>query len=105
MGIGRVHAGRIAPNLPVSIVREGGRIEQGKILKLYGFQGLKRTEIADAGPGEIVSVAGIEQLSIGDTISDPETPRALPRITVNQPPTMMVFRVNDGPLAARAGRS
>ncbi len=104
LAIGRVHAGRIAPNLPVSVIREGDRIEQGKVLKLYGFQGLKRIEISDAGPGEIVSLAGIEQLSIGDTISDPETPRALPRITVDQPTMMMVFRVNDGPLAGREGR-
>jgi GTP-binding protein len=104
LAIGRVHAGRIAPNIPVSVIREGDRIEQGKVLKLYGFQGLKRIEISDAGPGEIVSLAGIDQLSIGDTISDPETPRALPRITVDQPTMMMVFRVNDGPLAGREGR-
>ena len=50
------------------------RSQQGKIVKLYGFQGLKRAEIADAGPGEIVSIAGIEEISIGDTIADPEKP-------------------------------
>ena len=104
LGIGRIHAGRLAPNLPVGVVREGGRGEEGRILKLYGFQGLKRVEIADAGPGEIVSVAGIEQLSIGDTLSDPEAPRALPRITVDEPTMMMIFKVNDGPLAGREGK-
>jgi GTP-binding protein len=104
LGIGRVHAGRIAPNQAVSVIREGGTVEQGKILRVYGFQGLKRIEIQDAGPGEIVSVAGLENLSIGDTISDPEDPRPLPRIVVDEPTMMMIFRVNDGPFAGREGK-
>jgi GTP-binding protein len=105
LGIGRLSAGRLATGMPVSIVRDGGKLEFGKIVKLYGFSGgLKRTEIADAGPGEIVCVAGIEQLSIGDTISDAEKPKALPRIKVDEPTMMMVFRVNDGPLAGREGK-
>jgi len=104
LGIGRVHAGRLAPNMSVSVIREGGRVEQGKILRLYGFEGLKRIEIADAGPGEIVSVAGIDNLSIGDTLSDPENPVALPRIRVDEPTMMMIFRVNDGPFAGKEGK-
>jgi len=62
LGIGRVHAGRLAPNMLVSVIREGGRIEQGKILRLYGFQGLKRIEMPDAVPGEIISVLGLDDL-------------------------------------------
>ncbi|MFL5345552.1 MAG: translational GTPase TypA [Hyalangium sp.] len=104
LAVGRILSGKLTPNMPVSVVREGGRIEKGKIVKLYGFQGLKRTEIADAGPGEIVSIAGIEDISIGDTISDPERPVALPRITVEEPTMMMIFRVNDGPLAGKEGK-
>ena len=104
LAIGRVQAGTIAPGMAVSVIREGGRIEQGEVLRLYGFQGLKRTEIEDAGPGEIVSVAGIEGLSIGDTLSDPENPRALPRIVVDEPTMMMIFRVNDGSFAGREGK-
>ncbi|HVE88043.1 MAG TPA: GTP-binding protein, partial [Myxococcales bacterium] len=104
LAIGRVHSGKMAPNLPVAVVREGGVVQPGKILKLYGFSGLKRVEIPDAGPGEIVCVAGIEEISIGDTISAAESPRALPRITVDEPTMMMVFRVNDGPLAGREGK-
>jgi GTP-binding protein len=104
LGIGRISAGRLAQGMNVSVVREGGKLEFGKIVKLYGFSGLKRVEVADAGPGEIVSVAGIEQLSIGDTISDPEKPKALPRIKVDEPTMMMIFRVNDGPLAGREGK-
>jgi GTP-binding protein len=104
LAVGRVQAGRITPNMPVSIVREGGKVEQGKIVKLYGFQGLKRTEIADAGPGEIVSIAGIEEISIGDTICAVENPVALPRIVVDEPTMMMIFKVNDGPLAGKEGK-
>jgi GTP-binding protein len=104
LAIGRVAAGRLAPNMQVSVVREGGKVELGKIVKLYGFQGLKRTEIQDAGPGEVVSVAGIEAVSIGDTLSDAETPKPLPRIKVDEPTMMMVFRVNDGPFAGREGK-
>jgi GTP-binding protein len=104
IGIGRMSAGRLATNMPVSICREQGKIEQGKIVKLYGFSGLKRVEIAEAGPGEIVCVAGIEALSIGDTISDAETPKPLPRIKVDEPTMMMIFRVNNGPYAGREGK-
>jgi GTP-binding protein len=104
LAVGRVQSGRLAQGMPVSVVREGGKVQQGKIVKLYGFSGLKRTEIADAGPGEIVSIAGIEEISIGDTISDPENPVALPRITVEEPTMMMIFRVNDGPLAGKEGK-
>jgi len=104
LAIGRISSGKLTPNLPVAVMRDGGKVQPGKIVKLYGFQGLKRTEIADAGPGEIVSLAGIEEISIGDTITSPETPRALPRITVDEPTMMMIFRVNDGPLAGREGK-
>jgi GTP-binding protein len=104
IGVGRMTSGRIAANMPVVISREGGKLENGKIVKLYGFSGLKRVEITDAGPGEVVCVAGIEALSIGDTITDPAKPMALPRIKVDEPTMMMVFRVNDGPLAGREGK-
>jgi GTP-binding protein len=104
LAVGRVQAGKLTPNMPVAVVREGGKVQQGKIVKLYGFSGLKRVEIADAGPGEIVSVAGIEDISIGDTIADAEAPVALPRITVDEPTMMMIFKVNDGPLAGKEGK-
>jgi GTP-binding protein len=104
IGVGRVTAGRLTPNMSVSICREGGVIEQGKLVKIYGFSGLKRVEVQEAGPGEIICVAGIEKLSIGDTLSDPEHPVALPRIKVDEPTMMMVFRVNDGPYAGREGK-
>jgi GTP-binding protein len=104
LAIGRVHSGKITAGQTLAVVREGNKIEPGKVLKLYGFSGLKRVEIPDAGPGELVSVAGIEGVSIGDTLADAENPVALPRITVDEPTMMMIFRVNDGPLAGREGK-
>ncbi|QDE68462.1 MULTISPECIES: translational GTPase TypA [Myxococcus] len=104
LAVGRVQAGRITANMPVAVCREGGKVQPGKIVKLYGFSGLKRVEIPDAGPGEIVSIAGIEEISIGDTIADAEKPVPLPRITVDEPTMMMVFKVNDGPLAGKEGK-
>lgn len=104
LAIGRITAGRLTGSMPVAVIREGGKVQPGKVMKLFGYQGLKRAEIADAGPGEIVSVAGIEDVSIGDTLADVESPVALPRITVDEPTMMMVFRVNDGPFAGREGK-
>jgi GTP-binding protein len=104
LAVGRVNSGRLATNMPVSVVRENDKVQMGKIVKLYGFSGLKRVEIPDAGPGELVSIAGIEDLSIGDTICAADRPQALPRIKVDEPTMMMIFRVNDGPLAGREGK-
>ena len=104
LAVGRIQSGRLTPNMPVSVMRDGGVVKPGKVVKLFGFQGLKRTEIADAGPGEIVSLAGIEEISIGDTIASVENPVALPRITVDEPTMMMIFRVNDGPFAGKEGK-
>src|SRR5690606_33910001 len=102
--IGRVHSGIVKPNMQVSVIREGGKKVNAKVVKVYGFSGLKRVEITDAGPGELVSIAGIEEISIGDTLCAPDNPRALPRIEVDEPTMMMVFRVNDGPFAGKEGK-
>ncbi len=104
IGVGRISSGRLATNMPVAICRDGGKVDQGRIVKLYGYSGLKRVEIADAGPGEIVCVAGIEELSLGDTISSVEKPLPLPRIKVDEPTMMMIFRVNDSPYAGKEGK-
>ena len=104
IAIGRISAGRIATNMSVAVCRDQGVVQPGKVVKLYGFSGLKRVEITDAGPGEIVCVAGIEALSIGDTLCHPEKLAPLPRISVDEPTMMMVFRVNDGPYAGKEGK-
>ncbi len=104
LAVGRISAGVLREGLPVGVVREGGKVVPGKVMKLYTFDGLKRVEAAEAGAGEIVSLAGIEDVGIGDTICDAEHPEALPRIHVDEPTMSMVFRVNEGPFAGREGK-
>ena len=77
---------------------------QAKVVRLYAYDGLKRVEVKDAGPGEIVCIAGAEEIGIGDTIADPANPIALPRISVEEPTMSMVFKVNDGPFAGKEGK-
>src|SRR5438874_12299424 len=90
--------------MTVAVTREDGSLPRGKVTKIYAFEGLKKVEIAEAGPGEIISLAGLEEVSIGDTIADPEHPIPLERIHVDEPTMSMVFKVNDGPFAGREGK-
>ncbi len=104
LAIGRVAAGVIKMGDPISVVRAQDKIVKAKVVKLYAFDGLKRSEITEAPAGEIVSVAGAEEIGIGDTISDAENPVPLKRIEVDEPTMSMIFRVNDGPFAGREGK-
>ncbi len=110
LAIARVVNGTLATASPVAVCR--GETDgagdaspvRGKITVLYGTEGLKRVEIEKAGPGDIVAIAGLAEVGIGDTITDAETPRALPRIQVDEPTLQMVFSVNDSPFSGRDGR-
>jgi GTP-binding protein len=104
LAIGRISSGLLRESDPIAVVREEGRVVPAKVMRLYAFDGLKRVEVKEAGPGEIVCVAGAEEIGIGDTLSDPADPGALPRISVEEPTMSMVFRVNDGPFAGREGK-
>jgi GTP-binding protein len=104
LAIGRVASGILHEGDAIAVLREAGKVVPAKVVRLYVFDGLKRVEVKDAGPGEIVSIAGAEEIGIGDTISDPAHTVALPRISVEEPTMSMVFRVNDGPFAGREGK-
>jgi GTP-binding protein len=104
LAIGRVTSGLLREGDPIAVVREEGRVVPAKVVRLYVFDGLKRVEVKEAGPGEIVCVAGAEEIGIGDTFADLANPGALPRISVEEPTMSMVFRVNDGPFAGREGK-
>jgi GTP-binding protein len=104
LAIGRIACGIAREGQEIAVLREEGRVATAKIVRLYAFDGLKRVEVKDAGPGEIVCIAGADEIGIGDTISDPASPVALPRISVEEPTMSMVFRVNDGPFAGREGK-
>jgi GTP-binding protein len=104
LAIGRISAGSIREGETVAVIREEGKVVSARVMRLYVFDGLKRVEAKDAGPGEIVCIAGAEEIGIGDTIAHPQAPVALPRIEVEEPTLSMIFRVNDGPFAGREGK-
>ena len=104
LAIGRVFNGNVAKGQEVSLCRHDGTVATAKVTGLYGYQGLKRVEIADAGPGDIVAVAGLDDVWIGETISSRDDPRALPHIKVDEPTIAMVIGVNTSPMAGRDGQ-
>jgi GTP-binding protein len=104
LAIGRIFSGQVAVGDQISICREDGRNEKTKITQLYAFEGLKQTSVERAEAGEIVAVAGIDDLSIGDTISSADDPQPLPRITVDEPTISMIFGVSTSPFAGRDGK-
>jgi len=104
LAIGRVASGVVRAGAEIAVVGEGNKITAAKVVRLYAYEGLKRSEVADAGPGEIVCIAGAPDVAIGDTLTDPLAPEPLPRISVDEPTMSMVFRVNEGPFAGREGK-
>jgi len=103
LAIGRLIAGTIVTGGNYSICRGETRRGSGKVTRLYGWQGLKRIEVAEARAGDIVMLAGLDDLEIGDTIADLDEPRTLPPIRVDEPTVAMTFSVNNSPWAGREG--
>jgi len=104
IGIGRISAGRIKRNTPVSIIDTEGKKRQGRMLQVLGFHGLERVEQEEANAGDIIAFTGIEDLNISDTLCDPEHARPLPALTVDEPTVSMTFQVNTSPFAGKDGK-
>ena len=104
LAIGRVFNGHVKKGEEVALCRLDGQIQPVKVTMLYGYDGLKRVEIAEAGPGDIVAVAGFEEVSIGETLSDRENPMPLPPIQIDEPTISMVLSINDSPFSGRDGK-
>ena len=104
MGIGKIQSGSISRRQQVvTIVKDGGLV-QGRVSDLSVFSGLDRTDVEQAEAGEIVAVAGLDEVNIGDTIADATSPVALPRVTIDEPTVQMTFSVNNSPFAGREGK-
>ncbi|MCA1555517.1 MAG: GTP-binding protein, partial [Acidobacteria bacterium] len=104
LAIGRIFSGEIAQNETVAIIKRDGSIQKTRVSKLYAFEGLKREPVERAGVGDIVALAGMEGIEIGETISSADNPRALPVIAVDEPTISMIFSVNNSPFAGREGK-
>jgi len=102
--IGRLVNGRVRQAERIAVVHRDGSIEAAKVTVLYGYEGLKRTEIPEASAGDIVAIAGIESIDIGETVADVENPVALPLIRIDEPTVSMLFSANVSPFAGREGR-
>jgi len=99
----RVQHGTLAKGEPVAWCRLDGTIERVRITELYVTEALDRVDASSAGPGEIVAIAGLPEVTIGETLSDPDDPRPLPAITVDEPSLGMTIGVNTSPLAGQDG--
>lgn len=103
IGIGRVERGTLVTGQQVVLCHTDGRRETVKVSRLYQFQGLKRIEEKSARAGDIVAISGIADISIGETLCDPECVEPLPFIKIDEPTVAMTFMVNDSPFAGREG--
>ncbi len=102
--IGRIHNGTIRAGQTAALIRDDGSIKRSLISKLLGFQGLQRVEIEEARAGDLVAVAGFDEVNIGETIACPDHPEALPLIRVDEPTLQMTFVINDSPFAGKEGK-
>ena len=102
--IGRIHAGSVREGQIVRVLGEDGAETEGKVMRLYGFSGLKRIEIQEAGAGDIAAMAGIETVTIGDTVCSTAGAATLPRVKVDEPTLSMDFCVNTSPFAGQDGQ-
>jgi len=103
LAIARVFNGTMRTGEEVAIAKLDGTLQKTKITKLFSFAGLKRTDITETQLGDIVAVAGVEGITIGETITDVENPAPLPHITIDEPTIAMQFTVNTSPFAGREG--
>ena len=99
----RVVQGRIRRGQQIAWCRSNGTIERAKVTELYVTEALDRVETEEAGPGEIIAVAGIPEITIGETLADPDDPRPLPLITIDEPSLSMTIGINTSPLAGLVG--
>lgn len=104
LAIGRIFSGTVRSGDYVAIVNDSANTTKTKITSIYTFEGLERNDTKEASVGDIIALAGIEGINIGDTITSAETPKPLPRIKVDEPTISMVFSVNTSPFAGREGK-
>jgi GTP-binding protein len=103
LAICRVRQGTIRSGQQISWCRADGSVQRAGVTELYVTEGLERVDAAEAGPGEIIAVAGMEEVTIGETLADPEDPRPLPVIEVDEPSLSIVLGINTSPLAGQEG--
>ena len=104
IAIGRIVNGRVALGDEIAVSKIDGRIERTRVTKLYTFDGLQRVEVKAAAAGDVICLAGIDDITIGETITDSESPRPIPPLHVDEPTVSMIFGINTSPMAGRDGK-
>ena len=104
LAVGRVERGTIKVGQSVAICKKDDKIAQGKIAKVFTYQGLKRTEVEEVGAGDIVCISGISDINIGETVCDVNNPEKIDFVDIDEPTVSMTFSVNNGPLAGKEGQ-
>ncbi|MBC7407166.1 MAG: translational GTPase TypA [Arcicella sp.] len=104
IAIGRVHRGTFKEGMQVALMKADGSVKRMKIKELQVFEGLGRIKVSEVSSGEICAMTGIEDFEIGDTVTDFETPEALPRISIDEPTMNMLFTINNSPFYGKEGK-
>jgi GTP-binding protein len=104
IAIGRIFNGRVAIGDTVAVSKLDGTLQTTRVTKLYAFEGLKRVDIDGAAAGDVVCLAGIADITIGETVTDPVRPAPLPPMAIDEPTVSMIFGVNTSPMAGREGQ-
>ncbi len=104
IAVGRIERGIIKNGMPVSICGKEDKVTQGRIAKVYTHVGLNKVEVEEAKAGDIIELAGLADISIGDTICDFEHPEKIPFVDIDEPTVSMTFSVNNGPFAGKEGQ-
>jgi len=104
IAIGRIYSGKIRKGQTVALMQADDENNPGKVQTVYVFEKLGRTEVQEGTAGDVVALVGLDNIEIGDTIADPERPRALPRVSVDEPTLRMIFSINTSPLAGQEGK-
>jgi GTP-binding protein len=104
LAVGRIVNGRVRARQDVALARLDGTLHRGRVTHLYVFEALERVEVEEAGPGDIVALAGFDVVHVGETVTDPENPRPLAPLMIDEPTVSMRFSVNASPFAGQEGR-
>jgi GTP-binding protein len=104
LGIGRVFQGTLNYGDTVAVAKRDGSFQTTKITKMYSFEGLKRVDETIGRPGDILAIAGVEGITIGETVTSAETPMPLPHVAIDEPTIAMAFTINTSPFAGREGQ-
>ena len=103
LGIGRICRGTISLGSPMKVVHRDGSVEDARVTKIFSFEGLKRVEVTEASAGDIIAIAGMEDVDIGETIADQADPTPLRFVAIEEPTISMNFLVNNSPFAGQEG--